>query len=808
MAQAKRVALIIGNSNYDDGKLVSGVKNAEEIYACLGDLGFADRELVRDGTLEAMKQALARFQAKVGSASVALFYYSGHGFQVLDKNYLLPREGDISASRSLPVNDVLQSMDSGPGVVKLVILDACRDRRAPSTTAFAEPEAAPSGVYQAFSASPGQLAQSGSADELSLYTMALLRHIREPGLELMELFDRVREDLDLAAAEQFPVEAGDAPQKFHFQPPVEVQLKTFGWPYSRTLAFLDGRLVLPTSAQALSDQPSVRTVPLKARENDLVLMVSHGKTYHNDQIWGRTQGWNYKLDLKVPDKNVPEGRTVTFTDKEPVPFKDGPQHGQTFIVGKATLYVHPQTAEVETRDLETDTAHRTLPFWADDQEILFQEKLVNLPLSAAELLGGSLNFGLTPLLIPFLDEFLKTGKVLDAVVVDPDKSYVAVRGNKALREVVQHCMIAEWPYRVRDLRASFTAFFNRHPRPFDVFADGLNESVRARAASVGFPVKPEDLKVWTSLDDLSPEALANEAQPAARLAATLSAASAASANEASPEAALLALAQESILQPQPGEALIDNRIVEQTVEGVPLRAQVYTFLTVKPVDAQVQLHVRVIADLSDLQNKIGPLVDTIRLPTDNCSHFGLDNIVARIWGKQITIDGNTATLKLNGDVEIWTCLKNPIQCSKVEWDGIIPKVVWWDCNPPIKNRNASQPFEATLPFQVEVVPPQSYALKLGDPSVDLRGPLGGVTEGILKIAGVDINAKVKEALNRAIHPDALQQTLPDFVLKYNPTLTRAELLSNSGTLALRLETDATLNVWQLAELVRELISRQ
>ncbi|MFP5284340.1 MAG: hypothetical protein ACLGI9_01235, partial [Thermoanaerobaculia bacterium] len=171
---------------------------------------------------------------------------------------------------------------------------------------------------------------------------------------------------------------------------------------------------------------------------------------------------------------------------------------------------------------------------------------------------------------------------------------------------------------------------------------------------------------------------------------------------------------------------------------------------------------------------------------------------------------------LNGDVEVWTCVKNPIQCSRVEWDeknvfGAIirvPRVVWWDCNPPIKNRNLSQPFEATLPFRVERIDHQSFGLKLGSPSVDLGGPLGGVTEGILRIAGVDINAEAKKALDRAINPGSLTQTLPDFLIPYNPTLTRAELLSNSGALALTLEAEATLTVGQFAELLTTLANRR
>lgn len=790
MTQTKRVALIIGNSNYEDGKKVSGIENAKAIDAALKDLGFddVDRELLTDATLHDMTQALDRFKARLNGAAAAVFYYSGHGFHILDKNYLLPKDGDVSATRALAVSKVLAKMDAEPNGVKLVILDACREKPDLSTT-FAEPEAAPAGVYQAFSASPGQLAQSGKEDELSLYTQTLLQHIREPGLKLPELFDRVRDGVRTVSTGQYPIEAGALPQDFYFRPPVEVHLKTFGWPHRRLLVFRNGELVLPKEDQAHSpEEPFEENIPLRARGNELVLMVSHGKEYHNGQVWGRTQSWSYKLDLRVPVKDVPEGRTITLEGREDVPFKDGPHHGQTFIVAKAILFVDPVTADVTLPKLDngfpnpdTDTAHRTLPFWAQDQEILFQEKLVNLPLSATELLGGSLNFGLTPLLIPFLDEFLKTGKVLDAVVVDPDKSYVAVRGNKALREVVQHCMTAEWPDRVRDLRASFTAFFNRHPRPFDVFADGLNESIRARAASVGFPIDPKELKVWTSLDDLSPEALANEAQPA-RLAA-------ADAPEALPEAALQALAG-SILQPQPGEALIDSRIVEQTVQGVTLKAQVFTFLSVKPVGAQIQLRARVIADLSDLQNRIGALIDTIPLPTDNCARFSADNLVARIWGKQLTVDGNTATLKLSGNVEVWGCLELPF--------GL----------PPAKNRNLRQSFDAKLPVRVERVDGQSFAIKPGEPDIDFGGSLGEFAERILRFLGLDVNKKAKEILDRAIHPDLLKQKLPDFVLKYNPTLTQAELLGHEGDLTLRLEADAMLNVWQLAELIRDLISRR
>jgi hypothetical protein len=304
---------------------------------------------------------------------------------------------------------------------------------------------------------------------------------------------------------------------------------------------------------------------------------------------------------------------------------------------------------------------------------------------------------------------------------------------------------------------------------------------------------------------LAGEAPADEIQAALALAA--------GAAEPASREDLTDMAQDALLIPRGDEVLLGPSPFEQVVQGVPIAVQVYTFFAIESVDDNLQIHARVVADLSDLQNKIGALVDTIPLPADNCSHFGVDNVVARIWGKQITVSGDVATLKLNGDVDVWTCVKNPIPCSRIVFDEQhvfgatirVPRVELFDCNPPIKTRNLNQPFEATLPFRVEMVGPRTYTLKLGDPLVNLGGALGGVTSGILRIAGVDINARVKEALDRVLNPELLKQTLPEFLLPLDPALTRAELSSNSGALALSLELDATLDAKELGELIQRLL---
>jgi hypothetical protein len=244
-------------------------------------------------------------------------------------------------------------------------------------------------------------------------------------------------------------------------------------------------------------------------------------------------------------------------------------------------------------------------------------------------------------------------------------------------------------------------------------------------------------------------------------------------------------AQAGPLQPHLDEVPIPLIPFPQTVRGVPLSIAVSGFFSFLPIGSQVQVNARILVDLSDLQRKVGSLVDTIPLPTDNCAHTGVDNLVARIWGKDIAIVGDVATLTLHGDVEVWGCANIPII-------GIS------------KTRFGSQPFDATLPFHVIVADPHTIAAQIGQPSITLGGQFGSVTQWLIGSLGINLNALAKEALNRLIAPDLLKQTLPNDLLTLNPVITKAELMSNSGSLALYAELTANFDGSVVGRLIRML----
>jgi hypothetical protein len=255
-----------------------------------------------------------------------------------------------------------------------------------------------------------------------------------------------------------------------------------------------------------------------------------------------------------------------------------------------------------------------------------------------------------------------------------------------------------------------------------------------------------------------------------------------------PKASVLegATALSSLLQPRPDELLFGPIPFPANVQGVTLSLSASVALAIAPAGDQLHVNARLLADLSDLQRKIGPLIDTIPLPKDNCASFSATNLVASISDKALTIDGNVATLALHGSVEDWACVEIPFFS-------------------PAKTILGTQPFDATLPFRVGVVDPHTIAVQLGEPSITLEGPLAGITQGILNIAGINLNAQALALLNRSIPPGLLQQTLPADLESLHPEITLAGLRSDAGNLALYAELNASIDGKVIGQLIRSLL---
>jgi TPR repeat protein len=201
----RRVAMVIGNAAYQNvPPLKTPTTDADEVSKLLRTLDFNVIELT-DVDKVGLERALRQFSAEMDRADVALFYYSGHGVQIGDINYLVPISAKIDGARSLALDtialqDVNSAMQEAGVKVELLFLDACRDN--PFASAFASagakgatrgfaPVRTTTGSLVAFSTAPGQAAQDGTGD-VSPFTRGFLRYAAVPGLDIRQVLTRVR----------------------------------------------------------------------------------------------------------------------------------------------------------------------------------------------------------------------------------------------------------------------------------------------------------------------------------------------------------------------------------------------------------------------------------------------------------------------------------------------------------------------------------------------------------------------------------------------------------------------------------------
>src|SRR5579863_2328170 len=198
----KRIALIIGNSAYQNVTRLDNPKNDATLMAdTMRGLGFT---LVGNGPQvdldkAGLDRAVQSFGQLIQGADVAMFYYAGHGVQVNGSNYLVPvnanptREADVDF-QMVDVNVVLRQMQGSGTRLNLVVLDACRNnpfggRGLRATEGGLAQMRAPEGTLISYATQPGSVAQDGEGN--SPYTKALAATIRRPGLDIFQTFNEV-----------------------------------------------------------------------------------------------------------------------------------------------------------------------------------------------------------------------------------------------------------------------------------------------------------------------------------------------------------------------------------------------------------------------------------------------------------------------------------------------------------------------------------------------------------------------------------------------------------------------------------------
>ncbi|TMM48865.1 caspase family protein [Qipengyuania marisflavi] len=131
MAEARKVALIIGNSDYEFASPLRNPKNDVALIAeAAREANFDEVIVVENLGSDAFEIALRQFATTSDGADVAMVYYAGHGIEGRGENWLIPVDAKLLSDRDLKfevieLDMVVESMAGAQ--VRMVILDACRN---------------------------------------------------------------------------------------------------------------------------------------------------------------------------------------------------------------------------------------------------------------------------------------------------------------------------------------------------------------------------------------------------------------------------------------------------------------------------------------------------------------------------------------------------------------------------------------------------------------------------------------------------------------------------------------------------------
>src|SRR5579871_2590693 len=233
--QEKRVALVVGDGNYQKTPLPTAANDAGLIAQTLQAAGFdviGARDLDADGLRNSFREFIEKVQADPAN-TVAMIYLAGYGVQLAGENYFIPVDAKISRDTDIPVeglriSDYTRQLASFGVKASIVVLDSAGPQPFieggnPIAGGLALVEPSPN-MLIAFNAAPGTVAPPETGN-YGVYAQSLAEMIRTGGLPLPDVFDRVRlrvseaskgaqvpwDDQKLSAPFSFFDRAADAP---------------------------------------------------------------------------------------------------------------------------------------------------------------------------------------------------------------------------------------------------------------------------------------------------------------------------------------------------------------------------------------------------------------------------------------------------------------------------------------------------------------------------------------------------------------------------------------------------------------------
>jgi len=272
-ALSKRIALVIGNSAYENTSSLANPKNdADLVGNALKRLGF-EVTILGDATQKQMKRGVRDYfnaLRQSGPQTVGLVFYAGHGVQVRGSNYLIPVDAQIKHESDVDIEafsaaSLLAGMRSIGNRLNIVLFDACRNN--PYRSSFRSQSRglarmdAPKGSFIAFATSPGDVAADGEGRN-SPFSKALAHNLAKSGMTIEQIIKKVGSQVEVATrGKQLPWYSSSVYTDFYLTPKkrVEPSFSSGGW--SAEVKFND-RLPVESGRKATTSPCAGKNPPI------------------------------------------------------------------------------------------------------------------------------------------------------------------------------------------------------------------------------------------------------------------------------------------------------------------------------------------------------------------------------------------------------------------------------------------------------------------------------------------------------------------------------------------------------------------
>ncbi len=193
MKQEHRVALVIGNSDYDDHSITVAVQNARQIKKFLEKNGFYvyyGENLDKKNFV----RLLRKFNKNLHPNGIGLVYYSGHSVQTRGKNYLIPIDSGILnesmiVSKGIALDSIYSGMEGSYNRLNIVLLDSAFD--APFGTLFKPKKRGLAAIRSPKAQVTFSAVQPDSVNVSTTFTDDFLHLADQKGIELSELQEKL-----------------------------------------------------------------------------------------------------------------------------------------------------------------------------------------------------------------------------------------------------------------------------------------------------------------------------------------------------------------------------------------------------------------------------------------------------------------------------------------------------------------------------------------------------------------------------------------------------------------------------------------